>query len=123
LRRNGVYTFSTGHNWGYGTSPPVADNSVLVDLSRMNRILHVHADLGLLSTGAGCDAGPASQALSGCETRFFCAHYRRRPNRPIEDVIQELTLNALFRATHMTAFLELRRWGTDGRPGMHVRGS
>src|SRR5215469_9120992 len=39
--RNGIrlYPFSTGHNWGYGTSLPVADESVLVDLSRMNRIL------------------------------------------------------------------------------------
>lgn len=34
-----VYPVSTGLNWGYGSSVPSADNCILIDLSRMNRIL------------------------------------------------------------------------------------
>jgi 4-cresol dehydrogenase (hydroxylating) flavoprotein subunit len=42
-----LYPISTGRNWGYGCSLPVTDGCVLVDLSRMNRIISVDADLGL----------------------------------------------------------------------------
>lgn len=35
-----LYPFSTGLNWGYGSRSPVADGCVLLDLSRMNRILN-----------------------------------------------------------------------------------
>jgi len=48
-----LYAFSTGHNWGYGTALPVADNCVLVDLSRMNRILSMDPDLGLVTLEPG----------------------------------------------------------------------
>src|SRR5678816_3475274 len=40
-----LYPISTGNNWGYGAAHPVRDNNVVVDLSRMNRILEVNKDL------------------------------------------------------------------------------
>src|SRR5436305_9767259 len=48
-----IYTFSTGHNWGYGTSMPVEDDCVLVDLSSMNRILEMDGELGLITLEPG----------------------------------------------------------------------
>lgn len=41
-RRNhqALYPVSTGLNWGYGSRSPVRDGCVLVDLSKMNRILN-----------------------------------------------------------------------------------
>ena len=41
-----IYTLSTGKNWGYGSSLPVVENCVILDLSRMNRILHFDPQLG-----------------------------------------------------------------------------
>lgn len=41
-----LYPFSRGRNWGLGSRLPARDGSVLVDLSRMNRIREVNADLG-----------------------------------------------------------------------------
>src|SRR5215469_13309894 len=38
-RRAAVYPVSGGRNWGYGSRMPASDNSVLLDLSRMNQIL------------------------------------------------------------------------------------
>ncbi len=35
-----LYPISTGLNWGYGSNSPVAAGAVIVDLSRMNRILN-----------------------------------------------------------------------------------
>jgi 4-cresol dehydrogenase (hydroxylating) len=41
-----LYPFSTGKNWGLGSKLPVVDGCILVDLSRMNRILTVDEDFG-----------------------------------------------------------------------------
>ncbi len=40
-----VYPISTGHNWGYGTSNPVASGSVILDLSKLNQILEFNEEL------------------------------------------------------------------------------
>ncbi|MFO0388684.1 MAG: FAD-binding oxidoreductase [Alphaproteobacteria bacterium] len=48
-----VYTISTGHNWGYGTSLPAADDCAILDLSRMNKILAMDVELGLITLEPG----------------------------------------------------------------------
>ena len=40
-----VYPISQGRNWGYGSAAPIHAESVVLDLSRMNRILHVDEEL------------------------------------------------------------------------------
>ena len=40
-----IYPVSTGRNWGYGDACAVTDGQVLVELSRMNRIVEVDAEL------------------------------------------------------------------------------
>lgn len=40
-----VYPVSTGKNWGYGDACPTGAGQVLLDLSRMNRIVQVDAEL------------------------------------------------------------------------------
>lgn len=41
-----LYPFSRGRNWGLGSRLPARDGSLLVDLSRMDRIREVNGDLG-----------------------------------------------------------------------------
>lgn len=48
-----VYPISTGRNWGYGSSLPVADGCAIVDLSRLNRIVACDAELGLVTVQPG----------------------------------------------------------------------
>ncbi len=48
-----LYPFSSGNNWGYGSKTPAKDNSVLVDLSRLNRILDFDSETGLLTLEPG----------------------------------------------------------------------
>src|SRR5262245_35073925 len=36
-----LYPISTGNNWGYGSALPVRDHNVILDLSRLNRIIEV----------------------------------------------------------------------------------
>ncbi|MBS1819471.1 MAG: FAD-binding oxidoreductase [Acidobacteria bacterium] len=40
-----LYPISTGQNWGYGTSQPMRDGSVIVDLGRMNRVVELNSEL------------------------------------------------------------------------------
>jgi len=40
-----LYPLSTGKNWGYGDACAVGAGQVILDLSRMNRIVHVDAEL------------------------------------------------------------------------------
>lgn len=48
-----VYPVSSGKNWGYGSSVPSCDASVLIDLSRMNRILDFHEKLAYVTVEPG----------------------------------------------------------------------
>jgi 4-cresol dehydrogenase (hydroxylating) flavoprotein subunit len=48
-----LYPVSTGKNWGYGSSVPTADQCVLVDLSRMDRILNFDERLGYVTIEPG----------------------------------------------------------------------
>jgi 4-cresol dehydrogenase (hydroxylating) len=48
-----VYPISSGKNWGYGSRVPVSDGCVLMDLSRMNRILECNEDLAYVTIEPG----------------------------------------------------------------------
>ncbi len=48
-----VYPVSGGRNWGYGSRVPSADHCVLVDLSRMNRILDFDENLAYITVEPG----------------------------------------------------------------------
>lgn len=53
LNKVAVYPISTGRNWGYGTSLPVRDDCVILDLSGMREIVHFDAELGVVTVEPG----------------------------------------------------------------------
>ena len=55
-----VYPLSTGKNWGYGDACAVGAGQLIVELSRMNRIVHVDAELAY----AVIEPGVTQQQLS-----------------------------------------------------------
>lgn len=59
----GIYPVSTGRNWGYGTSLPVQDRNIILDLSLMNRILEFNADLGWVRLEPGVTQGQLRKFL------------------------------------------------------------
>jgi 4-cresol dehydrogenase (hydroxylating) flavoprotein subunit len=48
-----VYPISTGRNWGYGTALPAVNDCVIVDLSRLQRIIHFDQELGVVTVEPG----------------------------------------------------------------------
>jgi 4-cresol dehydrogenase (hydroxylating) flavoprotein subunit len=57
--RHGVplYPISAGKNWGYGDAIPTMDGCVILDLSRMNKVLALDTDLGLVTVQPGVRQG------------------------------------------------------------------
>lgn len=51
--RLAVYPVSTGRNWGYGSSVPASDGNVVLDLSRMTRIVEFDETLGYVTIEPG----------------------------------------------------------------------
>lgn len=60
-----VHPYSTGRNWGYGTSFPVQDGTrVMVDLTRMKRIWSFDPDLGTVTVEPGVTQGDLAAFLA-----------------------------------------------------------
>jgi len=66
-RRVPVYPVSSGRNWGYGSSLPASDGNVLLDLSRMNRILEINTRLAYATIEPGVTQGQLLAALQAVE--------------------------------------------------------
>jgi 4-cresol dehydrogenase (hydroxylating) len=54
-RRYGIplYPISTGRNWGYGSATPASNDCVVLDLSRLDRIVEMDPELGLVTVEPG----------------------------------------------------------------------
>ena len=52
-----VYPVSTGRNWGYGCATPARDGCAILDLSAMDRIVELDAELGLVTVEPGVTQG------------------------------------------------------------------
>lgn len=59
-----VYPISAGKNWGYGDACAPADGMLILDLSRMNRILEVNADLAYAVIEPGVTQGQLAAYLA-----------------------------------------------------------
>lgn len=66
-----LYPISTGRNWGYGSANPTQDNCVVVDLSRMDRILDMDRELGVVTVQPGVTQGQLSRYLQDNDLSFL----------------------------------------------------
>jgi len=67
-----LYPISAGKNWGYGDTCPVMDNSMIVDLSKMNKILHFDHDLGVVTLEPGVTVQQLTDFLREQHANFIC---------------------------------------------------
>ncbi|RJQ35263.1 FAD-binding oxidoreductase [Candidatus Parcubacteria bacterium] len=51
-----LYPISIGNNWGYGSRVPSDDSCIVLDLSKMNKIVHMDVDSGLITIEPGVTA-------------------------------------------------------------------
>jgi 4-cresol dehydrogenase (hydroxylating) flavoprotein subunit len=70
--RVALYPISTGRNWGYGDACPVRPGQVLVDLSRMNRIVKVDPELAYAVIEPGVTQRQLADFLREEGTGLWC---------------------------------------------------
>ncbi|WP_080055322.1 FAD-binding oxidoreductase [Spirosoma aerolatum] len=58
-----LYPYSSGMNWGQGSKVPMADHSLLVDLSRLNQIIELNERFGYVILEAGVTQGQLAEFL------------------------------------------------------------
>lgn len=66
-----VYPVSSGRNWGYGSRMPASDGCALLDLSRMNRILDFHENLGYVTVEPGVTQAQLYDFLTAQGSRLW----------------------------------------------------
>ncbi len=66
-----LYPVSSGRNWGYGSGVPVTDGCVLLDLSRMSRILDFSEELGYVTVEPGVTQGQLFEFLRARNSRLW----------------------------------------------------
>lgn len=75
-----LYPVSTGKNWGFGGASPVVDHCVVIDLSRMNRIVHFDSKLGLLTIEPGVTQQQVVDFLDANDYQFLIPVICSSPN-------------------------------------------
>ena len=68
-----IYPISQGKNWGLGSRVPAQDNCVLLDLSRMNRIIDYDDELAYITVEPGVTFRQAAEYLQTRNSRHFLA--------------------------------------------------
>lgn len=71
LHRFALFPYSTARNIGYGERLPVSENNLIVDLGRMNKIIHVDTEDGYAVVEPGVTQGQLSDYLRDNHIPFF----------------------------------------------------
>lgn len=66
-----VYPVSSGKNWGYGSRVPVADGCIVIDLSRMNRIVDFNEEMGWVTIEPGVTQQQLFEFLASRNSRLW----------------------------------------------------
>ena len=66
-----LYPISRGRNWGYGSATPARDGCVIIDLSRMDRVISFDRVLGLVTVEPGVTMGHLERYLQENELSFL----------------------------------------------------
>ncbi len=60
-----VWPISSGKNWGYGSSLPVTDDNIILDLNKLNEISDYDKVNGIITLGPGVTQGQLFDFLEG----------------------------------------------------------
>ena len=66
-----LYPYSKGCNWGYGSKLPVKDGAVLLDLSRLNKIISIDGEHGVATIEPGVTQFQLAEELLKRKSRYF----------------------------------------------------
>lgn len=112
--RIAVYPISTGRNWGYGSALPAEDDCVLIDLSRLDRILHFDAQLGVVTLEPGVTQGMLSDFLEAGGHPYMVPTTGAGPNCSLVGNALERGFGVTPHADHFSAVTDIEAVLADG---------
>ncbi len=121
-----LYPISTGRNWGYGTAKPVTDNCVILDLSRMQRIIECDTELGVVTLEPGVTQQQLYEYLTLHNLPFVVPTTGAGPNTSIVGNILERGYGLAPYTDHFSAVTSLEAVLPDGsvyRPALAELGA
>jgi len=110
-----LYPVSTGNNWGYGSANPVVDRCVVVNLSRMNRILEFDTELGLATVEPGVTQGQLAARLAKTSPQFLVPTTGAGPSGSILGNALERGYGITPLSDHFGALMSLKAVLPDGQ--------
>ena len=110
-----LYPISTGHNLGYGTALPPAEDCVILDLSGLDRILGFDADSGLVTVEPGVTQGQLAEFLDRGQHSYLVPVTGAGPSCSIVGNALERGYGITPHADHFSAVMTLEAVLPDGR--------
>jgi 4-cresol dehydrogenase (hydroxylating) flavoprotein subunit len=110
-----LYPISTGHNWGYGTALPPADDCVILDLSGLQQIVEFDADTGLVTLEPGVTQGQLAEFLDRGKHCYLVPVTGAGPTCSIVGNAIERGYGITPHADHFSAVMALEAVLPDGR--------
>lgn len=104
--RVALYPISTGRNWGLGSAIPTRKNSVIVDLSRMNKIVDFNKDTGIITLQPGVTQGSLRAFLDSQNAPFMSSITGAGPHTSIVGNILDKGVGILGSAIHTIRSIE-----------------
>lgn len=109
-----LYPISGGRNWGYGDNRPAADGCVVVDLSRMDRVLELDEELGLVTVEPGVTQAWLAEYLDTRDLPFLVPTSGAGPLGSLLGNALERGIGAVPVADHFLGLTALRAVLPDG---------
>lgn len=109
-----LHPISTGRNWGYGGAIPPADHCVLLDLSGLNRIIEIDADLGTATVEPGVTQGQLHAYLQARNLPFMVPTTGAGPSVSLVGNALERGYGITPHADHFSAVMGLEAVLPDG---------
>ena len=122
----GLYPVSTGRNWGYGAARPVAEDSVVIDLSALAEIEDFDARLGVVTVGPGVTQAALTEFLDGAGGVWMTPVTGAGPATSILGNALERGYGITPESDHFLAVQSLEVLLADGstvRSGLHAAGA
>jgi 4-cresol dehydrogenase (hydroxylating) len=110
-----LYPISSGKNWGYGGGSPLVDGCVILDLSRMKRIVEMDRELGLVTLEPGVTQRDLREYLDRNELDFMVPTTGAGPNCSLVGNALERGYGITPYADHFGAVTALEAVLPDGR--------
>ena len=110
-----LYPISSGNNWGYGSANPALDGCVIVDLSRMNRIVSIDARNGVAVLEPGVTQQQLRAYLDANNLRFLCPVTGAGPSCSLVGNALERGYGITPHADHFLSIMSLQAVLPDGR--------